>query len=504
MQRGLAAAKARNSAEAARWFETAWRENPDNHQARAWLGQALCSVGRRVEGVAHLLEAGRAFLVKARQDKNLNYILEVAGQLQHWSEHLSALELLQGAVEVKPEDFRGQQLLAATYAQLNKKTQAIEVGERALALAPANQMMRVFLASLEADAGRHASARERLETVIAAQPNPREAFRAHKELARVLDATGDFEQVFPHLHAAGAIATSLPEYARQDARLIPEMVKTNLAQFDRRLMERWAGTAFSSPRPAPSFVMGFMRSGTTLTQEVLDAHPDVFVADEVELVPALKRELHGIEKRGTSTAEKLALLDQAGVEHLRDFYWQKVYDRFGETIGDRVFVDKLTMNTVDVGLINCVFPDSKVIFVMRDPRDVCVSCFMQLMVPTPTTVQMLTWAGTSRFYALVMAWWSHVSKQLTLPFLELRYENVVANFEASYRNVFDFLGLPWDASVVDFHKRAAEKFVATPSRTQVTKPLYASSVGRWRSYESDMATISVSLDPFIDEFKYRQ
>ena len=103
MQRGLAAAKARNSAEAARWFETAWRENPDNHQARAWLGQALCSVGRRVEGVAHLLEAGRAFLVKARQDKNLNYILEVAGQLQHWSEHLSALELLQGAVEVKPE-----------------------------------------------------------------------------------------------------------------------------------------------------------------------------------------------------------------------------------------------------------------------------------------------------------------------------------------------------------------------------------------------------------------
>lgn len=504
MQRGLAAAHARNPVEAARWFESAWRENPDNHQARAWLGQALCSIGQRVEGVGHLIEAGRGFLVKAREDKSLNYVLEVAGQLQHWREYPSALELLRGAVEIKPEEFRGQQLLAATYAQLNKKAEAILAGEKALALAPDNQMMQVFVASLEADAGRNESARGRLETVISAQPNPREAFRAHKELARILDRVGEFDKVFPHLHAAGTISAALPEYARQNVRLMPEMLKANLAEFDRRLLERWVGTDFSSDQPPPHFVVGFMRSDTTLTHEVLDAHPGVFVADEVDLVPAMKQELHGMEKRGTSTAEKLALLDRSGVAHLRDYYWRKVRERFGDSIGERMFIDKLTMNTVDIGFINFVFPDAKVIFVMRDPRDVCVSCFMQLMVPTPTTVQVLTWEGTSRFYAQVMAWWSYVKKHLTLQFMELRYENVIMDFESTYRKVFDFLGLPWDASVVDFHRHAAEKFVATPSRTQVTQPLYASSVGRWRKYESEIATISKSIDPFIDEFGYRQ
>jgi hypothetical protein len=160
------------------------------------------------------------------------------------------------------------------------------------------------------------------------------------------------------------------------------------------------------------------------------------------------------------------------------------------------------MNTVDLGLINCVFPDARVVFVMRDPRDVCLSCFMQLMVPTPTTVQLLTWEGTATFYAQVMTWWLYIKNQTTLRLMEFRYEDVVADFEGTFRPVFAFLGLSWDAAVVDFHTHAAQKFVASPSRTQVTQPLYASSVGRWRNFQSEFATVMPSLSPFIEEFGY--
>ena len=438
----------------------------------------------------------------AHESKNINLVLEIAGQLQHWSDFPGALELLLQAVEICPSEFQGYQLLAVTYAQLNKKKEALVAGERALELEPENSMMQVFLGSLEADAGKSEAARERLQKFLLGQPEPREAFRANKELARIKDKLGAHDQVFGHLHASGSVSASVPEYAQQDAKLIPDMLKTNQAGFDRQLLGRWAATKFPEDQAAPIFVIGFMRSGTTLTQEVLDAHPAVFVADEVDFISATKRELNRMDWSRASTAEKLKRLDLAGVLHLRQFYWKKVCERFGDTIGQRVFVDKFTMNTVDLGLINCIFPDAKVVFVMRDPRDVCLSCFMQLMVPTPTTVQLLTWEGTARFYAQTMDWWLYIKQHLTLQFIEFRYEDVVTDFESTYRKVFDFLGLGWDSAVVDFHKRAAQKFIASPSRSQVAQPLYASSVARWRYFKADFAPVKSILDPYVKAFNY--
>ena len=203
-----------------------------------------------------------------------------------------------------------------------------------------------------------------------------------------------------------------------------------------------------------------------------------------------------------STADKLDRLDLAGVLHLRAFYWNRVQQRFGDQIGQRMLVDKFTMNTIDLGLINVIFPDAKVIFVMRDPRDVCVSCFMQLMAPSPVTAHLLTWLDTAAMYAAVMDWWMYIKQQMTMACLEFRYEDAVLQFEPTFRTVFDFLGLQWDASVADFHKRAAGKFISTPSRAQVAQPLYTSSVTRWRHFESEFAPVADLLTPFISAFHY--
>ena len=141
-------------------------------------------------------------------------------------------------------------------------------------------MMHILQASLEADAGQNTAAKLRLEDVLSYELNPREEFRAHKELARVFDKLGDYAQVFPHLRAAAEFSSQLPEIISQDKSLIPNMIKANMTGFDRELMSRWAGTEFPQHQPPPTFVLGFMRSGTTLTQEVLDAHPGVLVADD--------------------------------------------------------------------------------------------------------------------------------------------------------------------------------------------------------------------------------
>jgi tetratricopeptide (TPR) repeat protein len=502
MKMGLAAAQARNVGEAIGWFRKALAETPDDPVAKAWLGQSLCLTGDRVAGVALLREAARQFVRPPASEPDVPRALETIAQLQGWGDFEGALEFCRLAVQAAPDDMRAHQVLAVTCGQVNLTTEGLAAGERALQLQPDQPMMQVLQGSLEADAGQNAQARRRLEGVIAAGAPVRESFRAHKELARVVDALGDYAQVFPHIEAAAALAPQLLEFRSQDPRQIPAMIDSNFDGFDAELLGRWSAADFADEKPAPAFIIGFFRSGTTLTQEVLATHPDVFVADEAGLVWDMKGELNRMVQGSAPTAQKLRVLDLAGVRRLREAYWRYARGRFGDAVDRPLFVDKFTMNTLDIGVINVVFPDARVVFMMRDPRDVCLSCVTQLMVPTPSTIHLLTWRGAATFYALVMDWWMHVRELLTLEFVEVRYEDAVSAFEPTYRPVFEFLGLDWDPRVIDFHLRAAGKFIASPSRNQVSRPLYGSSVARWRRFESRYAEVADLLDPFAQELGY--
>ena len=308
--------------------------------------------------------------------------------------------------------------------------------------------------------------------------------------------------MFLHLHAASALTASLEEFTEHNRATMPAIVASNRASFERSVLGRWSAADFAEDRPAPAFVIGFMRSGTTLTQEVLGAHPEVFVSDEVDFISETLRELHRLNRARLGTADKLRQLDLAGARALRAFYWSKVEQRHGQ-VAQKVFVDKFTMNTIDVGLINAIFPDARLVFVQRDPRDICLSCYMQLMVPSPTTVQLADWQNTARFYAQVMGWWQHIRPQLTCGVLEFRYEDAVTAFEPTFRRIFDFLGLAWDPRVAEFHRRAQGRHIATPSRAQVAQPLLTiSSVRRWREFASEFVPVAATLRPFVQTLGY--
>jgi hypothetical protein len=127
---------------------------------------------------------------------------------------------------------------------------------------------------------------------------------------------------------------------------------------------------------------------------------------------------------------------------------------------------------------------------------------MQTMIPTPSTVHLLTWDSTARFYAQIMDWWETVKPKLSMPYIEFRYEDAVFDFEAAFRKVFDFIGLEWHPEVADFHKHAAGKFIASPSFSQVAQPLYSSSVGRWKQYESEYAAVEQHLELYLQKYGY--
>lgn len=498
LQQGLRAAQARRPAEAARWFGQAAARDPGNVQIRTWLGQALCASGAYRDGVTQLKGAGLA-LAPGPADRAK--ALEIAVQLQALTALPEAIAVLDRILAADPGNAHAHYLRAVGLAQINRPADALAAGREAIRLAPDNPGVRVLLASLEADAGLFGAAAERLDALLASGTGPREAHRAHKELARIADRRGDYDAAFAHLEQAAAAAAAVPDLAALDRALVPRLIDEAAAGYTAESMARWRGHDFGD-RAAPLFVIGFYRSGTTMTQQVLAAHPDAVVADEVGLVQSMLGELDAIVPGTEPAAARLARLDAAGVARLRARYWATARGRFGTAIDRPLFVDKFTLNTVDVGLIATVFPDAKLLFMVRDPRDVCLSAFMQLMPPSAATAHLLTWQGTADFYAKVMTWWLAVRDQLSLDWIELRYEDVIADFGGSYRRVLDLAGLPWDPALERFHERAAGQFISTPSRGQVSQPLYATAVARWRRYEPHYAEVAATLAPFVGALGY--
>ncbi len=503
LQAGQQAIQNRNITRAIDCFEKAVKVAPRDAQAHACLGQALCWDGQQEKGFAFLRKSGQLLFKKAKKNRDVRSLLNLAEQLQHWNDYPGSLELCKQAVKIDSRVVKAYQLMALAYMRLNKKKPALSAAKQALDKAPDSAMLMILVATLEINAGQLEKALIKLERVLS-RPliSTEEKFRAHKEAARALDKSRQYAQVFRHLHAAGEVAPQLPEVKKLDAGLVPGFLQKYKTEFTRDVFLQRQGALFDDA--APVFVLGFMRTGTTLTQEVLAAHGDVFVADESDLLSSAVKVLKDRvqwDSRQTVT-ENLASLTADDIRELRSFYWQKARNLFGDVFNNKVFVDKTTMNCIDIGFINVIFPDARMIFLVRDPRDVCLSCMMQTMIPTPSTMHLNAWQDCARFYAQVMEWWLQVQPRLTLPAMELKYEDAVFDFQATYSRVFEFIGLEWEESVSSFHKKAAGKVIASPSYDQVSQPLYSSSVGRWKHYAEEYEAVEAFLGPYIKHYQY--
>jgi hypothetical protein len=168
----------------------------------------------------------------------------------------------------------------------------------------------------------------------------------------------------------------------------------------------------------------------------------------------------------------------------RDDYFRFTELFLERSIGPRLLIDKNPALNVLVPAVLRIFPEVKFLVALRDPRDVCLSCFMQYLPLNPVSSAYLTLEGTIRQYASVMGLWQALLPRIKNPWLEVRYEEMVADLEATARRVLAFLGIEWDETVLRFHEHARQKPVGSPSYAEVARPLYRGAVGRWRHYEA--------------------
>jgi hypothetical protein len=192
-------------------------------------------------------------------------------------------------------------------------------------------------------------------------------------------------------------------------------------------------------------------------ERVLQAHPGVVTTEEASPLTPLRRQLSFDGPFDGPYPEGLASLTADDIDRATRLFWSSAEEAVGPLDG-RILVDKLPLNIVDLGLANIVFPQARVLVALRDPRDVCLSCFMQYFLLNDAMVNFLDLRQTARTYAAVMDLWLHYREILTLPYREYRYEDLIEDFDGIVRQTLDFIGVGWHEEVTRYRAR----FIVVP------------------------------------------
>ena len=379
--------------------------------------------------------------------------------------------------------------LAALHERHNRVEQAVSSAEQALFIDAGHPVAGLIAARCLRRNGAYERSLQQLEAI----PPDRHTSGLMFEQARVLDCLGRYDEAYRTYVVANQSRTE--EFPGVNRTVLPRMIAETRRCFTEDWVDGWFDVS-PGDRPTPLFLVGFNRSGTTLLDRMLDAHPDVSVLEEVAAIDEARRVLGGRYPGGLSD------IGDAIAERARAAYFS-VVDRHVPSTFSGTVVDKLPLNTISLGLIYRLFPDARVVMSLRHPADVVMSNFMQSYRPNPITIHFDSIASASRIYADIMGLGVHLRQVLPLPVMDLRYEDLVQNWEGEIRRLLDFAGLDWNDNILDYRGMAVDHgHIDTPSYDQVVEPVYSRSIGRWRNYMDAFAPAWDHLMPFIQRFGY--
>jgi tetratricopeptide (TPR) repeat protein len=479
-ERGLALFREGRIGPAVEAFSAALRAAPRAAGVHAARGQARLVGGQVDEAIADLSRA--AELAPERTDVRLQ--LGVAlGNAGRVDEALAALDaVLAGAPR------HADALLAR--AVVLEKAGRYDAGYEALSAAldeGASGYPAAFaLALLGPRKGKGAEAVERIERTLAEGTlPPGQAESLHFEAGRILDRLERFDEAFAHYEAGNRLhpgAFDLDAFGAHVDRII--------ATFSRETLDRLPRARHGSE--VPVFVVGMPRSGTTLTEQILAAHPEVHGAGESPALQKVVNLIPAMTGKAAPWPECAARLGQGGVDTLAGRYLSEV--RRPAPDAARV-TDKMPQNFLSLGLVALLFPSARVIHCVRDPVDTALSCYFQAFTQGHGySFDLATLGAYYRHYRRLMDHWSAV---LDISFMETRYEDMVADQEAMSRRLVDFVGLPWDEACLRFFE--SDRLAHTASYDQVRRPIYRRSVGRWRHYAPHLGPLFAALGDLAPE-----
>ena len=415
-----------------------------------------------------------------------------------------AMAHLDAALDADPGHVAARALRAEYRTRSRDDAGALEDAEHVLTTHPSDCHARLVRARIRTKHNDLDGAHTDLDHIIdAADRVPPDALgRAYVQRGLVREAQQRFPEAYSDLAAGQA---SLARAAMARAADADGFLRDVARRMDRLAAEApvWSevgGWPTSVPEgwplagAPPVFIFGFPRSGTTLVEHILGAHPQLAATDERNVLGAVlarvDRDLGGKDP---------ARLTDAEVVSLRTAYADSA--RRWVPDGRRV-IDKIPLNIVHTALVRRVFPDAPILVMLRDPRDCVWSAFVQAFSPNAAMMNTTSLEGTARLYATTMAVWLRARALPGLRFTELKYEDIVADVQVGARALVAATGLPWHDDVADYRAHLARQTVRTPSFAAIAKPVTTTRIGRWRHFPDAMAPILPTLAPFVAAFGY--
>lgn len=329
------------------------------------------------------------------------------------------------------------------------------------------------------------------------------ACQAWSELALMKDREGDFEGAIEAIGHCKRAQKSHEERHIKAADAANQQVRELIAGVTREDLRRWREIADQVAPLRTALLTGFPRSGTTLLEQVLDSHSDLVSSEERDFIG--REMFHTV----STIRGKVPLLDVLNdlraeeIEAMRQGYVRAMEYLLGQPIGGRMHLDKNPAYNLTIPLVLRVFPETRLIIALRDPRDVVLSCYLRYLPLNSISVQFLDIQRTAERYAHDMSAWLRFRELLDSPWCEVRYEDTVSNLESQARRALSTLGLAWDDQVLDYRERLlASKQVTSPTYEAVAEPIYTRAIGRWKNYERLLEPAMQTLEPFIREFGY--
>ncbi|MBV8402560.1 MAG: sulfotransferase [Gammaproteobacteria bacterium] len=473
-------------------------------EAHNTLGSALLELGRPEEAMDAFRRALELKADFAEAHANLAQALRGMGELD------AAVAGYRHALGIKPHLALAHTGLA-TALRLQRRGEAAEASCReALTVDPTCEGAFVVLAELRADCGQFAAAEELLRRAISINPASAEAWAGLARLRRMTPADGAWLATTQRLVEQGLspqremllrfamgkycdevrnFAAAFANYQRAN-----ELAKRSAPAHDRDALARRVdliirahGAAWvNEPRDAvprserPVFIVGMLRSGTTLAEQILASHPAVFGAGELTFWSGITGATFADASDPDVTRARMS---DARVAALGNDYLQRL-ERLSPHA--RRVVDKLPTNFLSLGLIRAALPGARIIHLRRDPIDTCLSIYFQhFEVANTYTHDLGDLAHYYREYWRLMAHWRTVLPEGTL--LEVPYEALVSDLRGWVGRMLEFIGVPWSSKCLDFE--LTTRPVVTASRWQVRQKLFGSSIGRWRHYERFIAPL---------------
>lgn len=497
--------------EALQHFRSAIGTAPDKpNEAMSWNG-----VGQVMSKLRRYPQAEEAFRRAMLADSaSVTHLLDFAQSLSGAHKYDLAVDVLRTAIRRHPKNPASYVRLGSVFISMGRQREALLMYDLALKqdpnYSPAHFNASVALTML----GKLKEAYQACDAALALDPglagyyqlsnlgkidDQRMAFlenRAREDsgfpittrvdagfaLAKEYQRRGEHAQSFSFLHNANRLKRTTMEYTVSSD---TERVRLLKSMFTKDFFARFDGKLSSGLKPI--FIVGMPRSGSTLVEQMLAAHPDVQAGGELPHVPIICEEVgeiwgtRGVASPG-SDAEVIADLTHAAEQYAKlTEYLLRYHQRF---------TDKLPGNFLLTGMIHLMFPHSTIIHTRREPFDTCLSCYEHLFASELAYTYDLTELGQIyRLYEEIMEHWHAVLPRDRI--LDVQYETIVADPEPGLRRILDHCGLSFNPACLDFHE--VKRAVTTASATQVRKPIYQSSIGRWRLYRDWLHPLSDAL-----------